>query len=135
MRLPPFDRLTELPSKPYRNRRDLVSSVDELPPIFEHPRTNPGLRRRRHFIGDPRWPECIELLASRVLSHNVGEALRAIALLKIRIRELEGELVVRTRKEGWPWRMIAWRLGVSEQAVRQRHRRREARDRAMRPVG
>lgn len=125
-RMPPSERLTEIPRPRYRPASDLVASPEALPAIFEHPRTNLRTRRRRQFVRDPRWPERIDKLANRVESCDPFVALRAIALLKIRIRHRENELIVQSRDEGWPWWTIAWRLGISKQAAHARYRRRKA---------
>lgn len=85
--------------------------------FVEHPRTGKKVHRRRALAKDPRAGEELWRLASRVDGGDLAEALRALALLKLRLAQAEDKLIVLARSKGWPWWTIAWRLGVSDQAV------------------
>jgi hypothetical protein len=91
--------------------------------FLEHPRTSPKIRRRRALAKDPRAGEELWRLAKRVEIGDLAEALRALALLKLRLAQAEDQLIVLARRRGWPWWTIAWRLGVSDQAVYGRYKR------------
>ncbi len=51
--------------------------------------------------------------------------LRAVAALHRLADRMEAVQVVNARKQGWSWAQIASVLGVSKQAVHQKHRHRE----------
>ena len=52
---------------------------------------------------------------------EIDEALRAIAGARVALTRLERTLVVRARSQGRTWSELAPPLGISKQAVRQRH--------------
>lgn len=57
-------------------------------------------------------------------STDPAEGLRAVASLRRLVEQLELLHVRRARGEGWSWQEIAAVLGVSRQAVHQKHARR-----------
>jgi hypothetical protein len=65
-------------------------------------------------------PEVANLAAATgSLDPEVG--LRAVAALRGLVEVLEALQVDNARAKGWSWRDIAGRLGVSKQAVHQKH--------------
>jgi DNA-directed RNA polymerase specialized sigma24 family protein len=65
------------------------------------------------------------------LAHAAGDAdprvgLRAVAALRKLVERLETLQVRNARAAGWSWQEIAEALGVSRQAVHQKHARRRA---------
>lgn len=64
-------------------------------------------------------PEAATLAAASSRDPEVG--LRAVAALRGLLEVLEAVQVDNARAEGWSWQDIASRLGVSKQAVHQKH--------------
>lgn len=60
-------------------------------------------------------------LAATASSGDPGEGLRAVVALRELLERLEYLHVRRAREEGWSWQDIAAALGVSRQAVHQKH--------------
>jgi hypothetical protein len=60
-------------------------------------------------------------LASTASSSDPGEGLRAVVALHELLERLEYLNVRRAREQGWSWQDIAGVLGVSRQAVHQKH--------------
>jgi DNA-directed RNA polymerase specialized sigma24 family protein len=63
-------------------------------------------------------------LAAATNSQNPELGLRAVAALRGLLETLEVLQVDSARAQGWSWQEIATRLGVSKQAVHQKHGRR-----------
>jgi hypothetical protein len=63
----------------------------------------------------------LEALAAATSSRDPEVGLRAVAALRGLLEVLEALQVDNARANGWSWRDIASRLGVSKQAVHQRH--------------
>lgn len=63
-------------------------------------------------------------LADEATSADPTIGLRAVAALRRLLEHLEALQVDRAREAGWSWQDIADVLGVSRQAVHQKHRRR-----------
>lgn len=66
-------------------------------------------------------------LATRVSSEDPREGLRAVAALRRLLERVERIHVESARDRGYSWQQIAEELGVTKQAVHQRHGRRERR--------
>jgi hypothetical protein len=65
-------------------------------------------------------------MSAHDLAQSVGSAdpaigLRAVASLRLLAEQLESLQVDRARDQGWSWAQIAAELGVSKQAVHQKH--------------
>jgi hypothetical protein len=60
-------------------------------------------------------------LAAATGSRDPEVGLRAVAALRGLLEVLEALQVDNARAQGWSWRDIASRLGVSKQAVHQKH--------------
>ena len=69
-------------------------------------------------------PSPVGDLATATTSTDVAEGLRALASLRLLLEELEALQVDSARAQGWSWQRIADVLGVSKQAVHQKHGRR-----------
>ena len=54
-------------------------------------------------------------------AEEIDEALRAIAGARVALTRLERTLVVRARSQSRTWSELARPLGISKQAMRQRH--------------
>jgi hypothetical protein len=67
-------------------------------------------------------PEAATLAAASSRDPEVG--LRAVAALRGLLETLEVLQVDNARAKGWSWQAIATRLGVTKQAVHQKHGRR-----------
>jgi hypothetical protein len=67
-------------------------------------------------------PQTATLAATNRQDPDVG--LRAVAALRGLLETLEVLQVDNARAKGWSWQDIAIRLGVSKQAVHQKHSRR-----------
>jgi hypothetical protein len=65
-------------------------------------------------------------LAASAASDDPGVGLRAVASLRRLAEQLESLQVDRARELGWSWAQIAAELGVSKQAVHQKHGARAA---------
>ncbi|MEP7054290.1 MAG: hypothetical protein ABI912_03495 [Actinomycetota bacterium] len=65
-------------------------------------------------------------LASAATSADVTTGLRAVRALRTLSETLEVLQVDKARSEGWSWQDIAAALGVSKQAVHQKHAERIA---------
>ena len=63
-------------------------------------------------------------LATEVSSKDPAVGLRAVASLRNLLDSLEQLQVENARAHGWSWQQIAAALGVSKQAVHQKHGRR-----------
>jgi hypothetical protein len=63
--------------------------------------------------------------AEALASGDPAVGLRAVASLRRLAEQLESLQVDRARDLGWSWAQIAAALGVSKQAVHQKHGRRE----------
>ena len=63
--------------------------------------------------------------AAELASGDPAVGLRAVASLRRLAEQLESLQVDRARDLGWSWAQIAAALGVSKQAVHQKHGRRE----------
>ena len=68
-------------------------------------------------------------LASATASRDPEDGLRAVAAMRGLLEVLEALQVDNARALGWSWQDIARRLGVSKQAVHQKHGRRARPDR------
>ena len=66
-----------------------------------------------------RDPEAATLAAANSRDPEVG--LRAVAALRGLLEVLEALQVDNARAKGWSWQQIASRLGVTKQAVHQKH--------------
>jgi hypothetical protein len=66
-----------------------------------------------------RDPEAATLTAANSRDPEVG--LRAVAALRGLLEVLEALQVDNARANGWSWQQIASRLGVTKQAVHQKH--------------
>ena len=62
-------------------------------------------------------------LATQVSHDDPATGLRAVAALRALLESIERLQVERARGLGWSWQEIAEALGVSKQAVHQKHRR------------
>ena len=71
---------------------------------------------------EPADPQATALAATNSQDPEVG--LRAVAALRGLVETLEVLQVDNARAKGWSWQDIATRLGVSKQAVHQKHGRR-----------
>jgi len=60
-------------------------------------------------------------LATELSSKDPAVGLRAIATLRTLLNSLERLHVENARKSGWSWQQIAAELGVSKQAVHEKH--------------
>jgi hypothetical protein len=63
----------------------------------------------------------VATLAAATGSRDPEVGLRAVAALRGLLEVLEALQVDNARADGWSWRDIASRLGVSKQAVHQKH--------------
>jgi hypothetical protein len=63
----------------------------------------------------------VSTLAAATSSQDPEVGLRAVAALRGLLEVLEALQVDNARAKGWSWQDIASRLGVSKQAVHQRH--------------
>ena len=63
-------------------------------------------------------------LTSAANSRKPAVGLRGVASLRLLVEELERLQVDNARAHGWSWQEIASELGVSKQAVHQKHGRR-----------
>lgn len=63
--------------------------------------------------------------AAELASDDPAVGLRAVASLRRLAEQLESLQVDRARDLGWSWAQIAAELGVSKQAVHQKHGRKE----------
>jgi hypothetical protein len=70
--------------------------------------------------------ETVRLARQLAATDGPTEALRAIALLRSRLDELEAEQVDAALKTGYSWRLIAEAIGVSRQAAHRKHSARVA---------
>lgn len=68
--------------------------------------------------------EDTEGLTTAASAADPGTGLRAVAALRKLVEQLEALQVRNARAHGWPWQAIADALGVSRQAVHQKHARR-----------
>ncbi|HUX70203.1 MAG TPA: hypothetical protein VMV41_06810 [Cellulomonadaceae bacterium] len=62
-----------------------------------------------------------DALARSAASSDPAIGLRAVASLRRLAEQLESLQVDRARDQGWSWAQIAAELGVSKQAVHQKH--------------
>jgi DNA-directed RNA polymerase specialized sigma24 family protein len=62
-------------------------------------------------------------LATELSHDDPATGLRAVASLRVLLESIERLQVERARSLGWSWAEIAEALGVSKQAVHQKHRR------------
>lgn len=60
-------------------------------------------------------------LATQLSNDNPAVGLRAVASLRSLLDSIEQLQVEHARTEGWSWQQIAAALGVSKQAVHQKH--------------
>ncbi|HYN92702.1 MAG TPA: RNA polymerase subunit sigma-70 [Pilimelia sp.] len=65
-------------------------------------------------------------LAAAAGAADPGTGLRAVAALRKLVEQLERVQVRNARAQGWAWQAIADALGVTRQAVHQKHARRDA---------
>ena len=63
----------------------------------------------------------VTALAAATASQDPEIGLRAVAALRGLVEVLEALQVDNARSKGWSWQDIASRLGVSKQAVHQKH--------------
>lgn len=63
-------------------------------------------------------------LATELSNKDPEVGLRAIASLRVLLQSLERLHVSNARAQGWSWQQIAAALGVSRQAVHEKHGRR-----------
>jgi FixJ family two-component response regulator len=61
-------------------------------------------------------------LVTEVTSKDPEVGLRAVASLRALLQSLEQLQVENARAQGWSWQQIAAALGVSKQAVHEKHR-------------
>jgi len=66
-------------------------------------------------------------LAGNAASKDPDAGLRAVAALRVLTEQLEILQVDNARAQGWSWREIAARLGVTKQTVHRKHGRRTGR--------
>jgi DNA-binding NarL/FixJ family response regulator len=66
-------------------------------------------------------PAEVASLAAATGSRDPGVGLAAVTALRNLMDVLEALQVVSARAEGWTWKAIAERLGVSKQAVHQKY--------------
>jgi DNA-directed RNA polymerase specialized sigma24 family protein len=66
----------------------------------------------------------VQALGEATSSEDPAVGLRAVRALKRLHEHLEALQVANARKQGWSWQAIADALGVSRQAVHQKHHRR-----------
>jgi hypothetical protein len=66
-------------------------------------------------------------LAAAATSADVRTGLRAVRALRTLLEHLEVLQIDNARRQGWSWQDIAGALGVSKQAVHQKHAGRIAR--------
>lgn len=64
-----------------------------------------------------------DLLATAAAAEDPAEGLRAVRALRALADRLEALHVARARDLGWSWQDVAAALGVSRQAVHQKHGR------------
>jgi len=64
-------------------------------------------------------------LATETSSKDPAVGLRAVASLRALLASLEELQVANARAQGWSWQEIAAALGVSKQAVHEKHGRRQ----------
>lgn len=76
-------------------------------------------------------PEATEVVA-QTASDDPEVGLRGVASLRALLEAVEDLQVRRARELGWSWQQIAALLGVSKQAVHQKHGKREGRRRGSR---
>lgn len=69
-----------------------------------------------------------EDLAVRASARDPAVGLRAVAALRRVLERLENLQVANAREQGWSWQEIAALLGVSRQAVHQKHGPRSPRE-------
>jgi DNA-directed RNA polymerase specialized sigma24 family protein len=62
-------------------------------------------------------------LASELTNDDPATGLRAVAALRTLLESIERLHVERARARGWSWHEIARALGVTKQAVHQKHGR------------
>jgi len=60
-------------------------------------------------------------LATQLSNENPAVGLRAVASLRSLLDSIEQLQVEHARAQGWSWQQIAAALGVSKQAVHQKH--------------
>ena len=60
-------------------------------------------------------------LAAEAASPDVSVGLRAVRALRRLLETLEALQIENARRDGWSWQDIAEALGVSKQAVHQKH--------------
>jgi hypothetical protein len=65
-------------------------------------------------------------LAAAASAADPGTGLRAVAALRKLVEQLEALQVRNARSHGWAWQAIADALGVTRQAVHQKHAHRTA---------
>lgn len=63
----------------------------------------------------------VQVLDEAVSSQDPAVGLRAVRALKRLHERLEAIQVANAREQGWSWQAIADELGVSRQAVHQKH--------------
>jgi Homeodomain-like domain-containing protein len=68
-------------------------------------------------------------VVAQTASADPDVGLRGVASLRALLEAVEELQVRRARELGWSWQRIAALLGVSRQAVHQKHGRRERRER------
>jgi hypothetical protein len=68
--------------------------------------------------------EDTDRLAAAASAADPGTGLRAVAALRKLVEHLEALQVRNARAHGWPWQAIADALGVTRQAVHQKHAKR-----------
>jgi len=61
-------------------------------------------------------------LATEMTSKDPAVGLRAVASLRALLQSLEQLQVENARAQGWSWQQIAAALGVTKQAVHEKHR-------------
>jgi DNA-directed RNA polymerase specialized sigma24 family protein len=66
----------------------------------------------------------VSALAQATSTEDPAVGLRAVRALKRLQEHLEAIHVANAREQGWSWQAIAEALGVSRQAVHQKHHRR-----------
>lgn len=60
-------------------------------------------------------------LATETSSKDPAIGLRAVASLRVLLHSLEQLQVENARAQGWSWQQVAAALGVSKQAVHEKH--------------
>lgn len=72
-------------------------------------------------MADTQEPTSIKDAASAAGAADPAVGLQAVAALRKLVEQLEAVQVRNARAQGWSWQQIATALGVTRQAVHQKH--------------